>query len=293
MIQTKRSKIMKRLLLLLFITLFSTLHAQSAYERANEAAAKSLDSLDCEFEDCKKEAPKPKVIIKERVKVVEKRVPVIVEKKVVVEKPVIVEKRVFVEKEAPKKEKALKQIPQRESKRVSKQESTSVPGVKNRAFFDIYPNSQAPILDYITYSKRKSFDVNQYIDSVTKIHEKDIKVYIYGKLLVPKSITTKRVYVYTDGQYASHSCCDHWVKATYYNDSKVAQNSDYFLVDVLQDRDGTRYIKYKIYIHLHEPWRVKPGDRIVMPNTYHFQMAPNKRGFKGEFVYATPYIVEE
>ena len=82
------------MLKVLFLSLlaFATLQA-SDYDRANQAAKESLQGLDCDFDDCPKEQPKPQVIIQERV--VEK--PVIVER--VVEKPV--ERVVYVDREVP------------------------------------------------------------------------------------------------------------------------------------------------------------------------------------------------
>lgn len=73
---------------------FVALHA-SDYDRANQAAKESLQGLDCDFDDCPKEQPKPQVIIKERV--VEKPVVIIQER--IVEKPV--EKVVYIERETP------------------------------------------------------------------------------------------------------------------------------------------------------------------------------------------------
>ena len=68
-------------LLLMFIMLQA-----SDYTRANAAAKESLKGLDCEFDECPKEAPKPQIIIQEKVVYVEK--PVVVEREVVVEKVV-------------------------------------------------------------------------------------------------------------------------------------------------------------------------------------------------------------
>jgi hypothetical protein len=56
------------------------------YERSNAAAKDAFDDMDCDFGDCPKPEPKPKVIIKE--KVVEK----------IVEKPVVQEKIIIQEK---------------------------------------------------------------------------------------------------------------------------------------------------------------------------------------------------
>lgn len=63
----------------------------SDYDRANAAAKDALKGLDCEFEECPKEAPKPRVIVKEK----------IVEKPVVVEKVVVQEKVVYKDRPVP------------------------------------------------------------------------------------------------------------------------------------------------------------------------------------------------
>ena len=79
--------------IVLLLSLFVFLNA-SDYIRANVAAEQALKNLDCEFDDCPKEAPKPEVIIKE--KIVVKEVPVVVEKVVIEEKIVYKERPVVV-----------------------------------------------------------------------------------------------------------------------------------------------------------------------------------------------------
>ncbi len=79
----------------------------SDYTRANSAAKEALKDLDCDFDDCPKEAPEPKVIIQEKVvekpviiiqeKIVEKPVEKVIIQEKIVEKPV--EKIVYVEQE--------------------------------------------------------------------------------------------------------------------------------------------------------------------------------------------------
>ena len=252
------------------------------YERANKAAKEAFSDLDCEFEDCHKEQPKPKVIVKE--KIVEK--PVV--QKVIVEKPVIKEKVVYRDRVV------YKERPKEELNQPKPQEPKALGGlVYNKAFFDIHPKSQAPILDYITYSDRASFNVEQYVDSVSKIHDENIKVYIYGKLEVPKSIQTNQAYIYSGERYEYHSCCNRWVKEIYYNDSKTYQNADYFLVDIRKDNQGRRFVKYKIRFQLEYPWQIKPSEENVAPNVFFFKMAPKVRGYKNKFVKVKPYIIEE
>jgi hypothetical protein len=249
--------------------LVSSSFASDYYNRANEAAAKALDDLDCEFEDCKKEEAKPKVIIKEK----------IVEKPVIVEKEVVVEKIVYRDKPA-------------EATEEVKVEKAVNGAVYNKAFFDVHAKSQAPMLDYIKYSNRASFDINQYIDTVAKIKEKGTKVYIHGRVEVPSSITTPQVYMNVGKNY-DFKYYNYWAKHIYYNDSKNPQSSDYFLVDVKTDSAGNRYVKYKIYFYLNKPWALKASEENVAPNVYFFKMAPKTRGFKNKFVTAKPYIIEE
>ncbi|NPA66856.1 MAG: hypothetical protein GXO11_08255 [Epsilonproteobacteria bacterium] len=271
---------MKKILLFLSITL-SVLEA-SDYTRANSAAQEALQSLDCEFEDCKKEAPKPQVVVKEKVVV----------KEVVVEKPVYVQMPAAPQpKAAPTVEVQSKKVEAPSSKQPQKEVGIGI--VYNKAYFDMYPRSQAPILDYITFSKRTSFDIKQFVDSVSKIKENGLNVDIYGRLEVPDSITTSRVYVYSGEKYYFRSCCGYKEKKIFYNDMKKRQNSDFFLVDVLEDDQGHRYVKYKIKIHLESPWQITAGERDAAPNTFFFKMAPKVRGFKRKFIPVKVYLVEE
>lgn len=271
-------------------------------DRANIAAEKAFDKLDCEFEDCKKEESKPKVT------------PIIIIKEKVIEKPVIQEKIVYKEKpqqekiaqpsmqleqlQQPQQPQSRQQQPQVQPQQQRQQPQSKQPQPKalgkiiyNKAFFDIHPRSQAPILDYIDYSPNSSFDINQFVDSVKKIKESRIKAYIYGKLEVPDSITTKEVYVYSGENYRTDLYW--WKKLVYYNDSETAQSADYFLVDVQQDRSGRRFVKYKIYFLLDHPWEITPANTKILPSGFFFKMAPKKRGFKDKFVKVSPYIVEE
>jgi len=246
----------------------------SDYSRANAAAKDAFKDFDCEFGDCPKADPKPQVIIKE--KVVIKEVPVEVEKVVVKEK--------IVYRDRPAAQ---------EQKVVSVAEPKAVAGrVYNKAFFDVHTKSQAPMLDYISFTPRASFNIEQFVDTVSKIKEKKTKVYIHGQIAVPKSITTSQVYMYV-GQKYHHNYYGYWTKDIYYNNLKTPQNSDYFLVDVKTDNSGNRYVDYKIDILLDSPWKIKASEENVAPNTFFFKMAPKTRGFKNKFTKAEIYIVEE
>jgi hypothetical protein len=84
-----------------------------------------------------------------------------------------------------------------------------------------------------------------------------------------------------------------WMKAIYYNNSTTRQNSDYFLVSVKEDSSGNRYVDYKVYLLLREPWGLNSAEEKYAPNSFFFKMAPKTRGFKNKFVVAQPYIIEE
>jgi len=239
----------------------------SSISQANAAAKDAVRGLDCEFEDCSK--PEPQIIIKEKKVYIDRPV----EKVVVKEKVVYRDKVVYKDKPT--------QTPQADA---------NDNRVYNKAFFDIHTKSQAPILDYITFNDRSSFDIKQYIDSVTKIKENSTKVYIYGSIAVPESIKTEQVYIYNGDKYFYHYY--DWGKKIYYNNSKNRQNSDYFLVNVKKDANGKRYVDYKIYLLLEHARDLKESEENVAPNTFFFKMAPKVRGFKNKFVKAKIFIVE-
>jgi len=263
------------------------LASASDFSRANSAAADAMRGLDCEFEDCTPPPPPPpKVIVKE--KVVYRDRPVVVEKEKVVyrDRPIIIQKEKVVYRDRPAVE------PQAEPTPKPILKTKAIAGREyNKAFFDVHTATQAPMLDYIKYTKRGSFDVEQFADTVSKIKEKGVKVYIHGSIAVPDSIHTKQVYM-SVGQKYHYSYYNYWVKDIYYNHQKAKQNSDYFLVNVKQDNQGHRYVDYKIYIKLEKPWTIKPSEENVAPNTFFFKMAPKTRGFKNKFVVAKPYIEE-
>lgn len=272
---------LKNVLLVLSILLLSQASA-SDYSRSNEAAKEAVKNLDCDFGDCPKPAPEAKVIIQE--KVIIKEVPVVVEKEVIVEK--------IVYKDNPVAEVVPAPAVEEEVAPVAKPKAVVTNRVYNKAFFDVHTPTQAPMLDYINFAPRASFDIKQYVDTVSKIKERNTKVYIHGQIAVPDSITTSQVYMNV-GQKYHFSYYSSWQKDIYYNGSKTPQNSDYFLVDVKSDNNGNRYVDYKIYLFLSAPWKLKESEENVAPNSFFFKMAPKTRGFKNEFVNAKVYIIEE
>jgi hypothetical protein len=161
----------------------------------------------------------------------------------------------------------------------------------NTAYFDVTLKSQNPMLDYIKYSKRGSFDIEQYLSTVNKIGEKWITVNIQGRIIVPSDIKTKQVYVsvgkaeyaYDDGNGGK------WI---YYNGSKQYQNSEYFAVDTKKDIFGERYVDFNIKL-THRWGKDVQGNWHQTPKNIIFHMAPKKRGFKNKFEKCDIYVLDE
>jgi len=159
------------------------------------------------------------------------------------------------------------------------------------AYFDVHTKTQAPILDYIKYSKRGSFDVKQYLDTVNKINEKYINVYIHGRIVVPESVATDKVYVNVGPKYY-YKHGGYYLKEISYNGSKTVQNAEYFLAATKTDSFGKRYVDYKIHFLLEEPWKIKVSGN-VSANSFFFKIAPKTRGFKNKFETADIYVLDE
>ncbi len=160
------------------------------------------------------------------------------------------------------------------------------------AYFDVYTKSQAPMLDYIKYSKRASFDVKQYVDTVSRIRDKGIDVYVHGRVIVPDDIKTEKVYMDVGPNYKANYYND-WKKEIFYNGSKTSQNAEFFLASTKKDEFGNRYVEYKIHLHLNSPWDVKVSEKQWVPSTFFFSMAPKKRGFKNKFEKCDIYVLDE
>jgi hypothetical protein len=254
------------------------------YSYSNSGAASAFKDLDCEFEDCTPKTPEVKVVEKRILIIKEVPVQKIVEKEVIKEVPV--EKIVYREKPSVENEshETVKKP------KIEKKELVTSDITFNKAFFDVHPKTQAPIQDYIEYTKRGSFDVSFFIDTINKIKE-SADAYIYGKILVPDSISTDEVYMYVGENYL-YNYYSYWNKNISYNNGN-SQNSDYFLAKVQTDNKGRRYISYKITIHLDRPWDIKPAEKNVAPNTYFFTMAPKERGFKTKFTPVKVYILND
>lgn len=160
----------------------------------------------------------------------------------------------------------------------------------NTAYFDINLKSQGPMLDYIKYSKRASFDIKHFLDTLHKISETNITAKIHGRIVVPETITTEKVYINIGPKYLRDSSS--YGKYVYYNNSKNYQNAEYFLVDTKKDKFGSRYIDYKIALNYQYPKDMSTKS-LSAPTEIKFTMAPKTRGFKNKFEDARIYVFEE
>lgn len=170
--------------------------------------------------------------------------------------------------------------------------SDSANYIYNKAYFDIYTRSYAPLHKRIRYDAQNSFDIYKYINTINDIRRKDIKVYIYGKIAIPKRIKTNKVYIKVGREYFKKSK-NRWKKAIFYNNSNNRQNSYYHLARVKRDDNGKRYVNYKILLKLEKPWKLDTSELNYAPNTFFFKIAPNKYNFKNKFKNARVYIDEE
>jgi len=164
----------------------------------------------------------------------------------------------------------------------------------NTAYFDIAFKAQDPMLDYIKYSKRGSFELKQFFGTVTKIEERRVKVKVHGRIEVPKDITTNKVYINAGSKY-SFSYGSGNDKYIFYNNNKIHQNAEYFLVNTKKDKFGNRYIDYTINMSFEQPWRAQSDKDYAncAPKEIIFKVAPKTRGFKNKFQKAEIYVLDE
>lgn len=161
----------------------------------------------------------------------------------------------------------------------------------NRAFFDIYPSHRAPLLGYIHYTTKHSFDAREFLERVRSIDEKDIKVYIKAYLEVPKEIHTKKVYIDSGDDYYYKG----WDGERYivYNGISTTHHLGSVLVDVKEDAEARRYVSFIITIIVAHPDEIKDASNEIVPNKYFFKIAPNRNGYKKLYRNVSLFIVEE
>lgn len=163
----------------------------------------------------------------------------------------------------------------------------------NTAYFDVVLKSQGPMLDYIKYSKRASFDTKQFLGTINKIKENNIVVKVHGRIEIPKHIITPQVYVtvgtsYYEDIYGGNRA----TKEVFYNNSKDKQQAEYYLTDTKNDKFGNRYIEYKFLMNYSKPYNME-SKSVALPNNVKFMVAPKSRGFKSKFQSAEIYVFEE
>jgi hypothetical protein len=253
-------------MLKIFLSIISIVLVLNAsdYSRSNNAAKEAFKNLDCDFGDCPKPAPEPKVIIQEKV--------------IVKEVPVVVEKVIY-------KDRAV----QVEDKSSNEEPKTLQNKIYNKAFFDINLANTEPIQDYITYSKRRAFDVVNFVDSVNKV-KAHLTAVIEGNIEIPNTITTQKVYVNVGSKYQHSGAYGDPTKYIYYNGDN-RQNKEYFLVDAQVDKDGKRYVSYKIKVFVSKYHTLSTNSRAT-PNDIIFKIAPYERGYKNKFILSEIYIQE-
>ncbi|WP_373069352.1 hypothetical protein [Sulfurimonas sp.] len=174
-------------ILLVSLLLVSSSYAEDYYKRANAAAEKAFDDMDCDFGDCKKEEPKPQVIIKEK----------IVEKPVIVEKVIVQEK--VVEKEVPVERVVEKVVYKDKPVTESKPEVVSSNRHYNKLYIDVaVPGDPTFYSDYLSRTQRASgVNWNPVKKALLNAPEKgsDFVVKIVGFIEVPASINSEKIYI--------------------------------------------------------------------------------------------------
>ena len=160
----------------------------------------------------------------------------------------------------------------------------------NNAFFDIYPSHLAPLLGYIGYSQKSSFDIDAFLRRVRRIHERNIKVYIKARIEVPREIRTKEVRLYSGEDFRYKG----WdgERFVIYNDKPKTQYLRTPLVEVKEDAKGRRYVSFVIAMFVYTPYKIDASSD-VLPDKYIFEIAPNTKGFEKKLRKAELFILEE
>ena len=159
----------------------------------------------------------------------------------------------------------------------------------NIAFFDIYPSHLAPSFGYIAYDMNGSFDLDTFLRRVGSVHERNIKVFIKARIMVPKSIKTDEVYLYGGEDYRYKGLDGE--RFIVYNDDLKTQYERTPLLDIKKDINGKRYVSFLITLFIYTPYKISTSSKLV-PN-YHFAVAPKVKGFEKKFLKANIYIVEK
>jgi len=163
------------------------------------------------------------------------------------------------------------------------------------AYYDVMVEGESTMMEYIKYSNRAGFDVNQFNKILTGFG-KNATISIKTRVLVPDDIKTKRVYV-TVGKTYEYGL-DIWGSGdaeislnSYWNDKK--QIKEIIQVDTKKDEFGNRYIDYKLEGFLRWGMTGKHCKINRIFSTLRFKIAPVKRGFMNKFEKAYIYVLDE
>ncbi len=163
------------------------------------------------------------------------------------------------------------------------------------AYYDIMTEGESTMMEYLKYSNRAGFDVNEFNSMLTGF-AKNSTISIRTRVLVPQNVTTSRVYVSVGKKYQYG--LDIWGSGaaevhlnSFWNDKK--QIKEMTQVDVKRDELGNRYVDYKLEGFLHAGMQGKHVKINAIFTTLRFRVAPVKRGFKNKFEKAKIYVLEE
>jgi len=163
------------------------------------------------------------------------------------------------------------------------------------AYYDVMVEGESTMMEYIKYSHRAGFDVNQFNNILTGFG-KSATISIKTRVIIPDDIKTKRVYV-TVGDVYRYGI-DIWGSSdlelnlhSYWNDKK--QIKKIVQVSPKTDEFGHRYVDYKLEGFLRYGMQGKHCKINGIFSHLRFKVAPVKRGFLNKFERADIYVLDE
>ena len=193
----------------------------------------------------------------------------------------------------------------------------------NTAYFDIETDVQPVVLGSIKYSKRAGFDWSEMYKSLDNFTANSATYKISGRIEIPKSIKTKKVYV-TLGEnikFWKQLCCTFnklsstdILKAnsnktriklsTFVNGIEMLASSD-ILTETKNDNFGSRYVEFEIKLIINvatdkdysSDVKARMGKIIRKFNdtfkAVKIQVAPKSRSYKSKWVSANIYVMDD
>lgn len=165
----------------------------------------------------------------------------------------------------------------------------------NTAYYDIMVENSSTMMEYIKYSKRGGFDVDDFNKMLTGFG-KNATISIKCRVVIPADVTTTRVYVSVGPEHEYGLDIwgggDHEIHLnSYWNDEK--QIKEIVQLDTKQDAFGNRYVDYKLEGFLRHGMKGEHTKISNIFNTLRFQVAPVKRGFNDKFQKTDIYVLDE